>query len=88
MCWSHPRCGRTNIEETLRDNIVFFAEIMAEIETCKCYLVSFEYSRLDETNASTENALDTKFNLYRHPECQGLSFESDEDIISVGVRLD
>jgi len=59
-------------------NILFFAEsiIKVDLEQCGPYLAGFDFSRADEIEAMTEipDAV-WEFDLYRHPDCQGLPIE-------------
>jgi hypothetical protein len=56
------------------DNILFFADGQANTNPVKPYLVGFEYSR--ERQSQTEDvADDLEWNVYRHPDVQGLPQE-------------
>jgi hypothetical protein len=84
------------------DNVLFFAANTFAVDITEPYLGGFEYSRLNERNALTENTDDDlEHNLYRHPEHQGwpVSGEGQEqsivrrkftyraDLYSLGVVL-
>jgi serine/threonine protein kinase len=61
------------------DNILFFADRQAKIDPTKPYLVGFEYSRESERESQTEDvANDLEWNLYRHPDLQGLPREPSD----------
>ncbi|KAF1954794.1 HET-s/LopB domain protein [Byssothecium circinans] len=55
------------------DNILFFAENNSSFSYDKPFIVGFEYSREALALAQTEGVTDDfEFNLYRHPDVQGL----------------
>tara|TARA_R110002003_G_scaffold228_16_gene16714 strand:- start:10075 stop:11808 length:1734 start_codon:yes stop_codon:yes gene_type:complete len=55
------------------DNILFFAETDGSFSYDKPFIVGFEYSREASALAQTEGVTDDfEFNLYRHPDVQGL----------------
>lgn len=62
------------------DNVLFFANDIADNLPAYPYFVGFEYSRAHEPNALTEElAYDREFNLYRHPDSQGVPINPVED---------
>jgi hypothetical protein len=61
------------------DNVLFFLQEDGAINPEEPYLVGFEYSRENAANTQTEMVVaDIEFNLYRHPDVQGLPLESSE----------
>jgi Prion-inhibition and propagation len=70
------------------DNVLFFANDIAEVLPAYPYLVGFEYSRAHKENALTEDLIDDKeFNLYRHPDSQGVPINPVEDGSVSGSEL-
>jgi hypothetical protein len=62
------------------DNILFFANDISEVLPAHPYIVGFEYSRAEAQKEWTEElADDVEFNLYRHPDRQGMPIASIED---------
>ena len=62
------------------DNILFFANHATEVLPTHPYIVGFEYSRGNAQNEMTEELADNlEFNLYRHPDCQGVPVTSVEN---------
>lgn len=72
-------------------NVLFSSSIDHGIAWTRPYLVGFDYSRPDQTDALSETSGDSaSFNLYRHPSSQGIPLESyrrEFDIYSFGVLL-
>jgi hypothetical protein len=85
------------------DNILFFGPDHSSPDLEEPSIVGFEYSRESQANAMTEGVFDDlEFNLYRHPEVQGVPeeplealaqrtsrppFSQAHDIYSLGVVL-
>lgn len=58
---------------------MFFGQDQDNVDLKTPYIVGFEYSRERNANNQTEGVLDDlEFNLYRHPEVQGLPEEPKE----------
>jgi serine/threonine protein kinase len=58
------------------DNILFFQDAKGQYELNKPYLTGFEYSRESGENQLTEGVNDDlEWNLYRHPDVQGIPEE-------------
>ncbi len=85
------------------ENILFFGADQKTIQLNDPHIVGFEYSRESKPNSMTEGVSDDlEFNLYRHPEVQGVpeeplegetsrnqrpSFSQNHDVYSLGVIL-
>lgn len=58
-------------------NILFFATELLKVDVSRPFLTGFDFSRSDEADPVTEiPGAAVEFNLYRHPDCQGLPVES------------
>ncbi|KAJ6133362.1 hypothetical protein N7471_008577 [Penicillium samsonianum] len=61
------------------DNVLFFADVISNVNLCEPYIGGFEYSRSFEVKRLTQNVGDDKFeNLYRHPDHQGLPLKQSD----------
>ncbi|KAN0074896.1 hypothetical protein V8E54_007507 [Elaphomyces granulatus] len=79
------------LHKSIRSHNVLFPSSNHGIAWTRPYLVGFEYSRPDHKDASSEKPADSaRFNLYRHPSCQGTPldrYRREFDIYSFGVLL-
>jgi hypothetical protein len=79
------------LHKSIRSHNVLFPLSEQGIVWARPYLVGFEYSRPDQKDAPSERPEDSaRFNLYRHPSCQGTPlerFRKEFDIYSFGVLL-
>ncbi|OGM43278.1 hypothetical protein ABOM_008653 [Aspergillus bombycis] len=61
-------------------NIVFFASDIMRVQLDNPFLIGFEFSRANVGDSKTEiPGFSRVFNLYRHPQCQGLPIEQSEN---------
>jgi hypothetical protein len=69
------------------DNILCFGNNCDRIAVNDPYIVGFEYSRQSGSSNQTEGVLDDlEFNLYRHPDVQGLPEEPVDNDAKTAVR--